>query len=150
MQACRAASRGLLRTRRNNSIGNDMAKPTKNRAPRKAPDRASNSDGSALIQSGVDLAALDREDLLQLQKDVDRALRSYDKRRRDAALAEMEAVAQKHGLSLKELVQPGPGRPVAAPKYRHPDTPELTWSGRGRQPAWYKEAIEAVQASRTS
>lgn len=28
-------------------------------------------------------------------------------------------------------------------KYRHPENPQLTWSGRGRRPAWIRDAIEA-------
>lgn len=92
---------------------------------------------------GVDLSTLDRDELLQLQKDVDQALRTFEKRKREEALIEMEAVARKHGLSLKDVTQNGSGRPPAAPKYRHPENPALTWSGRGRQPTWYKEAIEA-------
>lgn len=37
------------------------------------------------------------------------------------------------------LSKPDPitGRPV---KYRHPEYPEATWSGRGRRPAWVDEA----------
>ena len=34
-------------------------------------------------------------------------------------------------------------RASSPPKYRHPENPSLTWSGRGRQPAWYKELVEA-------
>jgi DNA-binding protein H-NS len=32
--------------------------------------------------------------------------------------------------------------PIAL-KYRHPESPELTWSGRGRRPAWIRDALEA-------
>lgn len=28
-------------------------------------------------------------------------------------------------------------------KYRHPENPDLAWSGRGRRPAWIREAVEA-------
>lgn len=31
-------------------------------------------------------------------------------------------------------------------KYRHPENPDLTWSGRGRRPAWIREAVEAGRA----
>lgn len=27
-------------------------------------------------------------------------------------------------------------------KYRHPENPELTWSGRGKQPGWLRAALE--------
>ena len=35
----------------------------------------------------------------------------------------------------------GARKPVA-PKYRNPDNPEQTWTGRGRQPTWVKEALK--------
>ena len=109
--------------------------------------RREKSKGAEPAQSaavnGVDLGALDRDELLQLSKDVEKALRSYDKRKRDEALREMELVAQKHGIALKDVVQGGPKRSVQVPKYKHPENPALTWSGRGRQPAWFKEAMDA-------
>lgn len=32
---------------------------------------------------------------------------------------------------------------VSTPKYRDPEKPENTWAGRGKQPLWLKEKIEA-------
>ena len=32
-----------------------------------------------------------------------------------------------------------------APKYRNPDDPSVTWSGRGRQPKWVQVAIAGGQ-----
>jgi DNA-binding protein H-NS len=93
-------------------------------------------------QVGIDLSSLDRDDLVQLQKDIEAALRSYQKRKRDEALREMEKVAEKHGIALKDVVNGGTKRSVQVPKYRHPENPALTWSGRGRQPSWFKEAID--------
>jgi DNA-binding protein H-NS len=29
------------------------------------------------------------------------------------------------------------------PKYRHPTNPNLTWTGRGKRPAWIAEALAA-------
>jgi DNA-binding protein H-NS len=82
----------------------------------------------------VDLSGLDREALLQLQKDVAQALRTLEKRRRDEALREVQLVAERHGIDLREFVSAGRGRKAQRPKYRHPDDPMLTWTGRGRQP----------------
>lgn len=31
-------------------------------------------------------------------------------------------------------------------RYRHPENPDLTWGGRGRRPAWIREAVEAGRA----
>lgn len=116
------------------------SKTTTKTAPRKNKAREAVKSEAA---TGVDLGALDRDHLLQLERDVNRALRTYEKRRRDEALREMQLVADKHGISMKDVVQGSQGRNLQPPKYRHPENPSLTWSGRGRQPAWFKEAIDA-------
>lgn len=33
--------------------------------------------------------------------------------------------------------------PKVAPKYRHPEDPSLTWTGRGNKPRWVKDWIDA-------
>jgi len=93
----------------------------------------------------IDLDKMSREELAQLRRSLDKAIRTFEDRQRKEALAAAEAAAQERGFSLGELIdgktrQPRRSRP---PKYRHPENPALTWSGRGRQPAWYKEMIEA-------
>ncbi|MCP3956481.1 MAG: H-NS histone family protein [bacterium] len=35
------------------------------------------------------------------------------------------------------------GRRVVAPKYRDPERPDLTWSGRGKMVRWLREKLEA-------
>ena len=91
----------------------------------------------------VNLDRMSHEDLVQLQKDVKKALATYEERRRKEALIEMQEVARKHGLDLADVVKGGKrGASVSAPKYRHPENPELTWAGRGRQPRWIKEALQ--------
>jgi DNA-binding protein H-NS len=94
----------------------------------------------------IDLTALDLDELKQLQKDVDKAIRDYETRRKQEALAKAEAAAKEAGYSLSELFDDTPKKgkkgPANPPKYRHPENPELTWSGRGRQPGWIKEALE--------
>ncbi|MCP4591857.1 MAG: H-NS histone family protein [bacterium] len=34
---------------------------------------------------------------------------------------------------------------TAAPKFRHPSDPSMTWTGRGKPPNWIKELEEAGQ-----
>jgi DNA-binding protein H-NS len=95
------------------------------------------------VGEAVDLSKLGRDELLQLSRGVDEALKSFQKRRREEALREMDLVARKHGLALRNLVQGSAKGSVQIPKYKHPENPALTWSGRGRQPIWFKQAIEA-------
>ena len=49
------------------------------------------------------------------------------------------------GFSLAELLD-GKKKATASkspPRYRHPEDPTVTWTGRGRKPAWVLEHIEA-------
>lgn len=92
-----------------------------------------------------ELENLSLEDLQQLQKAVGKAIESLDDRRRKEALASIEARAREMGFSLAELTgTSGRTKRSARPaRYRHPENPDLTWSGRGRHPAWIKLAIES-------
>ena len=92
----------------------------------------------------IDLTDLSRQDLLQLQADVQKALKDAEKRDRRAARAAAEQAAADYGYTLEGLLgsarTPG-GRPADPPKYRNPENPEQTWSGRGRRPHWLHDAL---------
>ena len=94
----------------------------------------------------IDLSKLSEKELLKLQVEVDKALKDFEKTKREAARKAAEAAAKKHGFSLTDLVGGGRGKAKKAPapaKYRNPSDPAQTWSGRGRQPGWIKDAIKA-------
>ncbi len=107
----------------------------------------------------IDLDSLSRADLAKLRADVDRAIAGAATRERRAAREAAEAAAREHGFSLAELTGgASPGRAAGAKragrsgtsdssspapseaKYRNPENPEQTWSGRGRRPQWVHEA----------
>ncbi len=94
----------------------------------------------------IDLSSLTLDELKKLQKDVNKAVETYEDRRKQEARSAAEAVAREMGFSLSELThgsgKKGKTKTPNPPKYRHPENPSLTWSGRGRQPAWIKEALE--------
>jgi DNA-binding protein H-NS len=92
----------------------------------------------------VDLNSMSRDELAELSRAIDKRMVELDQERRRQALDEMSAIAKKHGLSLNDVMPAGKGakRRAAAPKYRHPENPEVTWSGRGRRPSWVNEALE--------
>lgn len=83
------------------------------------------------------------EELKQLEKDVTKAIKSFETRKKREALEAVEAKALEMGFSLAELTSGAKPKTVAAAKYRHPENPSKTWSGRGRKPKWFLEAIEA-------
>lgn len=88
-----------------------------------------------------DLEKMSREDLEKLRNDVDKALQSLEGRRKAEARKAAEDAALEHGFSLDQLVA-GEKKPKKnPPKYRNPDDPSMTWTGRGRQPGWIKSAL---------
>lgn len=95
----------------------------------------------------IDLDGMSRDELMKLRKDLDKAIENYETRRRQDAIAAAEAVARAAGYSLSELIADAPKgavkKKVNPPKYRHPENPALTWTGKGRQPGWIKEGLEA-------
>ena len=106
---------------------------------------------------GTDLNSMSRKELEKLKRDVEKALERAEKqdlkKARDAAVK----AAAEFGVTLDELVDaprpgPKPGRRRATakkpaqkgkPKYANPADPKTTWTGKGRQPAWFKSAITA-------
>ena len=95
----------------------------------------------------ISLDKLSLEDLKALRKDVDKAIAGFAEKKRQEAKKALEDVAAKHGMSLDEILGATQKRKKAkaAAKYRNPANPDETWSGRGRQPGWYKEAIAKGQ-----
>jgi DNA-binding protein H-NS len=92
-----------------------------------------------------DLEALTLSELKKMQKDVAKAISTFEDRQKAEVRAKVEALARNLGYSLAELVgtETKSSRAPAAAKYRHPENLALTWSGRGRKPRWFVEALEA-------
>jgi DNA-binding protein H-NS len=91
----------------------------------------------------MDLQSLSLEELKQLQKDIDAAIKSYEARKLAEARAKLEAMAAEMGVKLEDVAgSGGKGKSKSIPKYRHPENPSLTWTGKGRRPQWFKEAME--------
>lgn len=86
------------------------------------------------------------EELHAYQKEVEAAIKGYEKKRKADALAAVRETARSHGFTLEELIggkAPGKATTKGAAKYANPADPTQTWTGRGRQPAWVKEALAA-------
>jgi DNA-binding protein H-NS len=105
---------------------------------------------------------MSRQELIELRANIDRAIAAVGERERRNALKAAEEAAKTHGFTLNDLLpmvgqqSGGRGRgrrsngvaaPPAAsgnvPRYRNPENPEQTWSGRGRRPRWVHEASAA-------
>lgn len=83
-----------------------------------------------------DLEALWLSELKKMQKDIAKAISTFEDRQKAEARVKLEAFARELGYSLAELVgtETKSSLAPAAAKYRHSENPALTWSGRGRKP----------------
>ncbi|WP_377508676.1 H-NS family nucleoid-associated regulatory protein [Octadecabacter sp. R77987] len=97
-----------------------------------------------------DLSKMNRKALEKLASDVDKALRKIEKQELKAARAAAEKAARAHGFSLAQITGATPAAKKvkkagakSAPKYANPANRDQTWTGKGRQPDWYKSAIAA-------
>lgn len=91
----------------------------------------------------MDLEALALSELKTLRTKVDRAIATYEERKKKEALVELEETARKMGYSLAELtgVSATKSRKAVAPKYANPENAAETWTGRGRKPKWVEAAL---------
>jgi DNA-binding protein H-NS len=88
----------------------------------------------------IDLETLSLDELKDLRKQVEAAIKGFEKRRKKEALAAAQKAAQELGFSLEDILSEKGGS-KGLPKYANPANPEQTWTGRGRQPNWVKDAL---------
>lgn len=106
----------------------------------------------------VDLKNMSRKQLEKLAAQVQKALKSLDTQDKREAKKAAEKAAAKFGYSLAELAAapsgkkrgPKPGTKAKNPgvaKYKNPSDASQTWTGKGRQPAWFKDALESGKSA---
>ncbi len=91
----------------------------------------------------MDLNSLSLDELKKLQKDVAKAIESFEDRARKAALADVDAIARQHGYTIDQLlgIEKSKLRKPVVPKYANPADKTQTWTGRGRKPKWVVDAL---------
>lgn len=92
------------------------------------------------------LESMSLEELQAHQREVEATIKGYEKKRKADCLAELKAVAKKHGFSLDEILggkTSSKSGPKGVAKYANPADANQTWTGRGRQPNWIKDALAA-------
>ena len=114
-------------------------------------------DAPVSIERRLILPTLDRMsfgDLRYIADSIDeygREVKAMLEQKREERIAELkdqvEADKARTAATEAELaaLQPQPTKMAnpSTPKYRDPAKPENTWAGRGKQPGWLKEKLEA-------
>ena len=101
----------------------------------------------------MDLSTLSVPQLRELQQQIPAELKRREVQDKANILNEVRAFAKARGYAIEDLLGKevkvktvsSSGNKVKV-KYRHPENPELEWTGRGRKPKWV-EAWLATGAS---
>jgi len=96
----------------------------------------------------INLNALSPAELQALIKSAEAQMSSARKNHVQEVRAKMDALLKNAGLTLDE-VYPRRGskgsastKSAVAPKYRNPENTAQTWSGRGKRPLWFVDALK--------
>ncbi|MDE0968973.1 MAG: H-NS histone family protein [Octadecabacter sp.] len=104
----------------------------------------------------VDLRNMSRKELEKLAGDVEKSLDKIRKKDLKKVRLEMEKLAAAHGVTVEDIIgnkppaKAAPKKTASAkvkspPKYADSEDKSKTWTGKGRQPEWFKLAIAAGQ-----
>jgi len=99
---------------------------------------------SNVAKPTVDLSKLSIEELETLVRDAQAEIAARKEAERERVLQQVRELAASIGMSVEDLLKlqkSSRGTVTVEAKYRHPDHPELTWSGRGKRPQWVTDAL---------
>lgn len=99
----------------------------------------------------MDLSNLTVSELRDLQQQIPAEIKRREAQEKINILNEVRAFAKARGYAIEDLITKdvkvkSPSGIKVKIKYRHPENPELEWTGRGRKPKW----VEAWIASGSS
>ncbi|WP_370402344.1 H-NS family nucleoid-associated regulatory protein [Sulfitobacter sp. JB4-11] len=97
-----------------------------------------------------DLKTMSAKELEKLLTEVKKALQNAQARDRRKARKAAERAAAEFGFSLDDLSEDAPKQRrkskkavvKSKPKFANPADKKMTWTGKGRQPNWYRAAVE--------
>ena len=112
---------------------------------------AEHATGESLT-SEFHISTIPTPKLKALFKDIETELKHREVTDKKKALERMRDIAAEYGLTLSEVITKDGSVDTKKPKrknadqshkakYSNPENPTQTWSGRGQQPKWVKEAL---------
>jgi len=95
----------------------------------------------------IDLDAMSVDEMWRLHEKIGQVLSvrlTSEKRELEKRLAQLRRENEMHSASTESLGVSRERRkyPRVYPKYRNPNEPSETWSGRGKQPRWLVAALK--------
>lgn len=96
----------------------------------------------------INLDSLSPAELQALIKSAEAQMQSARKNHIQKVRTKIEGLLKSAGLTIDEVYprrggqgSKGP-KAAVAPKYRNPENPAQTWSGRGKRPLWFVDALK--------
>ncbi len=92
-----------------------------------------------------ELRSMSYPQLMKLRGNLDSILQEKRAEVKPKIKQQLAKVAQENGFSLEEFLghkghkAHSSPKKVLSPRFRNPDDPSLTWTGRGRAPKWYRK-----------
>lgn len=87
----------------------------------------------------INVDKMSLKDLIELDLKVQKAIGVAKERERVELRSKIAALAEDSGFSVSELFggrTAGKAKSAGVAKYKNPDNPSETWTGRGRKPNW--------------
>jgi DNA-binding protein H-NS len=96
-----------------------------------------------MARSSNDLDGMSYAALSQMQVRIERLKIEKQNAERAALRERILAMVKEAGFEIKDILgRGGKGKGSIAIKYRDPENPENTWTGRGRMPRWLAAATK--------
>jgi DNA-binding protein H-NS len=98
----------------------------------------------------IDIKSLNHTQLNDLIQKAQARQQELEKEKVTRVREKVFALLKAEDISFEEVFGGGAavrgkrrGTGTVAPKYRNPADPEQTWSGRGKRPRWFNDALKA-------
>ena len=89
------------------------------------------------------LKELPAETLQDLIANAQKLLNKYEEDRKKQVIKKIQDLAASEGLSVDIFDDKSAKKTKGVAKYRNPDNPKQTWTGRGKRPGWLVEKVDA-------
>jgi DNA-binding protein H-NS len=100
-----------------------------------------------MARARTNLDRLSHAQLAQMQARIERLKIEKQNAERAKLRERIVAMVKEHGFELRDIFGKGRKGSVAV-KYRDPQNPQNTWTGRGRMPRWMTAATKGGKAKK--
>nr|MBV6628611.1 H-NS histone family protein [Oceanococcus sp. HetDA_MAG_MS8] len=95
----------------------------------------------------IDISTLSAAELEKLRESIDGTIAARRAEERQRVIDQIRGILAENNMSWDDLPRARGGSSTrgskVAPKYRDPNNPATTWSGRGRKPKWVEAHLAA-------